>query len=220
MAPDLIAPNYRLAWTYRLWDGSPERARIALESMPGGSHPRAEFSWLDQELYEREYEAALDRLGAAPVSVFELPRQLLPTSLAECECLLALGQPEDAHRACENAREFLDGSLKEQPDDPRIHSALGKTYALLGRKAEAIRHGEEAVTIWPVSKDAFDGVYFEIYLAEIYALAGEPELAIAKLEYLLSIPSLTSAADLRFNPKWDPLRDHPRFQALLEEYDN
>ena len=47
----------------------------------------------------------------------------------------------------------------------------------------------------------------------------EPELAIEKLDYLLSIPSLISAADLRFNPQWDPLRDDPRFQALLEKYE-
>ena len=71
----------------------------------------------------------------------------------------------------------------------------------------------------PVSRDATEGHYFESYLAEIYALADEPELGIAKLEYLLSIPSLVSPEDLRFNPSWDPLRNHPRFQALLEKYD-
>jgi len=76
-----------------------------------------------------------------------------------------------------------------------------------------------AVALWPVSKDALDCRSFELYLAEIYTLTGELELATATLEYLLSIPPAVSAASLQFDPKWDPLRDHPRFQALLEKYD-
>jgi len=114
---------------------------------------------------------------------------------------------------------ILESAAEERPRDPRIHSALGKTHALLGNNDESIRHGQRAVSFWPVSKDAVDGCSFELYLAEIYALIGELELATAKLEYLLSIPSPLSAASLLFDPKWDPLRDHPRFQALLEEYD-
>jgi len=36
----------------------------------------------------------------------------------------------------------------------------------------------------------------------------------------MAIPcNLISGASLRLNPHWDPLRDHPRFQALLEKYE-
>jgi hypothetical protein len=48
---------------------------------------------------------------------------------------------------------------------------------------------------------------------------GEPEAAIDQIEYLLSIPSSLTVGWLRVHPYWDPLRDHPRFQALLEEYE-
>jgi hypothetical protein len=41
-----------------------------------------------------------------------------------------------------------------------------------------------------------------------------------QIEYLLSIPSLVSAPLLRVDPLYDPLQDHPRFQALLEKYEN
>ena len=51
-----------------------------------------------------------------------------------------------------------------------------------------------------------------------YALVGEFEAAIDQIEYLLSIPSLLTVDWLRLHPWWDPLRDHPRFQALLEEH--
>ncbi len=114
----------------------------------------------------------------------------------------------------------MESDEDNRREDPRLHSALGKGHALLGNKEEAIRHARQAVELWPIQKDAVDGCSFEVYLAEIYSLTGEAELAIERLEYLLSIPSTVSIASLRYNPAWDPLRDHPRFQALLEENDN
>jgi serine/threonine-protein kinase len=55
-------------------------------------------------------------------------------------------------------------------------------------------------------------------LPEIYAIVGEYDAAIDQLELLLSIPSPLSVQLLRVDPLWDPLRDHPRFQKLLEDY--
>ena len=51
-----------------------------------------------------------------------------------------------------------------------------------------------------------------------YAAVGELEAAIDRLEYLVTIPNLfVSIPLLRLDPIWDPLRDHPRFQALEAE---
>jgi serine/threonine-protein kinase len=68
----------------------------------------------------------------------------------------------------------------------------------------------------PAFLDAERGVGLADDLAEIYVKVGEYEAAIDQLEYLLSIPSLVSTPLLRVDPLYDPLRDHPRFQALLE----
>ncbi len=100
------------------------------------------------------------------------------------------------------------------------------TYAYLGRKVEAIREAESAAALMPVQKDAIEGPRTLERVARIYAFLGEPDEAIDRIEYLLSIPStlsvvngqLTSSGD-PIHPFWDPLRDHPRFQALLEKYD-
>ena len=37
---------------------------------------------------------------------------------------------------------------------------------------------------------------------------------------VLSVPSDLSVHILRLDPLWDPIRDHPRFQALLAKYEN
>ena len=41
------------------------------------------------------------------------------------------------------------------------------------------------------------------------------QAALDRIEYLLSIPSKLSVPLLKLDPKWDPLRQHPRFKALV-----
>jgi hypothetical protein len=53
-------------------------------------------------------------------------------------------------------------------------------------------------------------------VARVYAHFGEHEAAIDLLEELLPAPSWLTVPILEVDPIWDPLRDHPRFQALLE----
>jgi len=57
-------------------------------------------------------------------------------------------------------------------------------------------------------------------MATIYTIVGEYENAIDELELLLSIPSWCSAEYLKVDPIYDPLKDIPRFKALLEKYAN
>ena len=69
------------------------------------------------------------------------------------------------------------------------------------------------------SKDAYQGPNLVWGgLAVIYTMVGEYDAALDEIEYLLSIPSSLSVHYLRLDPLFDPLRDHPRYQALLEKY--
>lgn len=53
-------------------------------------------------------------------------------------------------------------------------------------------------------------------LARIYVMVGEFNVAIDQLEHLLSRPGELSIPFLRLDPTWNPLRNYPRFQKLLE----
>ncbi|UCC98765.1 MAG: hypothetical protein JSW66_02500, partial [Phycisphaerales bacterium] len=116
----------------------------------------------------------------------------------------------------ESARDILTSKIREQPKDPRFRSSLGIAYAGLGRKEDAIREGKLAVELLPLSKEAYGGTFRVESLARIYVMVGDFDAAIDQLELLLSIPARMSIPLLRLDPAWDPLRDHPRFQRLLE----
>lgn len=49
-------------------------------------------------------------------------------------------------------------------------------------------------------------------------LLGERETAIDYLDELLSKPTSTSALFVSADPTWKPLRDEPRFRALLRRH--
>lgn len=51
--------------------------------------------------------------------------------------------------------------------------------------------------------------------ARLLALVGETEAALDLIERLLSGPSLFSVHELRLSPDFDPLRESPRYRALV-----
>ena len=77
--------------------------------------------------------------------------------------------------------------------------------------------GQKGLELQPMSQDAFSGFIRERDMATIYVMTGEYEAAIDKLSYLLSIPGWLSVPSLKMDPVWNPLRNHPRFQALVDQ---
>ena len=200
-----------------LWDGSTERARRLLDSAPT---PRSELIRsiaLLLDFYDRRPDAVLSRLtdyrGGAMITA------LRPPELWACMCLHQLVDPRQAEPRCVSAADELRRMAASNPFDSNIASALGFALALAGDRHAAILEGRRAADLMPVSKDAMDGIIHVIDLAQIYTIVGETESALDLIEQALSKPSNLSVGLLRLDPIWDPLRDHPRFQALLEKYD-
>jgi adenylate cyclase len=116
------------------------------------------------------------------------------------------------------ARQLLEQEVDAAPYDPRYRSSLALAYAGLGSKEEAVRAGERAVALLPTSEDAYYGLPFLWDLAAVHAMVGTAEDALEGIEHLLAVPSWISPVWLEHDFRFDPLRDDPRFQALLEKY--
>jgi len=222
LMPDQSLAYFLKAYIHVLWRGDTESARRIIGAMPtsaaldqqGMTGPPV-FDFL---CFDRDFQGALDVLSINPSEWLQFQTYLVPVELLRAEVLQVLGNQQDARRAFESATAALEKRISETTDDHRLFSSLGRAYAGLGRDREAELAGERAVEIFPLSKDAALGSVPLWELALIYTSTGEYVKAIDLLETLLSIPSPFSAPLLEVDPRWDPLRDHPRFQAMLEKY--
>jgi non-specific serine/threonine protein kinase len=218
LAPDRAASYRGKAWILVYKMGSTESARQVLDK--ASKYVNSEdiaWSLVYLDIYDGYYQEALDRLASIQEEIekgnsFYTPKQAIVGFIYEL-----MGQLDQARAHYKKALLMLEKKKSEWPDDPRIHADLGKIYAHLGLKDQAISEAQKAVDLIPVSKDALQGPQYLISLAEIYTIVGDYDAAIEKLEYLLEIPAGLHIGELKVKPVWAPLRSHPRFQKLLEQ---
>jgi tetratricopeptide (TPR) repeat protein len=207
---------YLKATAYLCWDGDVERARNVFEEASRHIDRSELYYWLVSGIYRWRTL----RFLAAPPSA--LDRGLNPKNPWYFVAKAALSRGSDrlglGRAYYDSARVMLETASKNRLSDGRYHSLLGIAYAGLGRYEDAIRLAEEAVEMSPVDKDALYGPYWVANLAEVHLMAGNHDEAIDQLERLLSLPAVESIPLLQVDPIWDPLRDHPRFQALVAKY--
>jgi len=131
----------------------------------------------------------------------------------------AMGDRQLSSARYDSARIHFEQIIRSNPQSAYVAvycSNLGQAYAGLNRCEEAIRMGEEAVRMIPISRDAIIGPALIGNLAEIYLRCGKYDQAMDQLELWISVPSDVSTELLRIDPLWDPLRTNPRFRKLVE----
>ena len=122
------------------------------------------------------------------------------------------------------ARNMLEPLCKNQPDSENLAAVLSVANAVLGEKEAALKEAERAIMLLPSSKDRVFGPACEEIMAQIQMMVGENSGAISTLTRLLQTRYSSwlywqpvTAALLRLDPLWDPLRADPAFQKLCEE---
>ncbi len=172
--------------------------------------------WLFLALCERDPAAARRATGTLSAKGYTNEGIVFPR--AWCEALVARLEGDDraARAAFTSAREQVARSLSEGPDHSKTLSVLAMIDAALGRKAEAISEGRQAVEQLPLSKDSINGALVAQYLAVTYAWVGEKDAALEQLRTLVGVPSELSYGQLRLHPFWDSLRADPQFEKIVD----
>ena len=126
------------------------------------------------------------------------------------------GQPALARVFADSARLAYEQALAVAPEDGQQNALLAVSLAFLGRREEAIRTAERAVALTPIEKDAYIGPYIQLQLARVHMMVGSKDKAVELLKPLVELPNNLSRAWLRLDPTFDPVRNHPGFQRLVE----
>jgi TolB-like protein/Tfp pilus assembly protein PilF len=113
------------------------------------------------------------------------------------------------------ARREVQSIVDQQSDFAAAISLLGMIDAGLDKKEEALKEGQRACELLPISKDAIDGASLALNLAQIYAWLGDKDRAIEQIATLERVPNPLSYGLLKLHPFWDPLRGDPRFEQIV-----
>ena len=115
------------------------------------------------------------------------------------------GDQEGAKRVARIGVERAKRHLEDYPDNPRPYYLGAGGLVTLGERERALEWAEHALALAPEAAST------RYNLACIYAMLGEPEKALDCLEN-----SISSRSWIENDPELDPLRDHPRYKAIIE----
>lgn len=128
---------------------------------------------------------------------------------------LLLGDTARGRLWGDTALSYIEGQIKENPDDAQLAEVRGRANALAGKRAEAIADAERSLALRETKTDAAFGPYYKFQVARIMIQAGEYDRAMDLLEPLLTIPAgMLTPAWLRLDPNFAPLRANPRFRKM------
>ena len=220
LSPEWADPYAYKAMLFVVWQGDLARARNvvaqAVTRVPAErliqalSIPDGVSAWLLTA--DTSYAATLAGLGPAAFDGDSARLHLMRAEQAWYR------RDQVATRAQgDSAAAVLARRLRGEPDDAKLLARTGVALAFAGRRSEAIAAGRRAAELLPPSADANSGPFIHVQLARIYTIVGEPRQAIHTLEPLIGRPGWITAAELRTDPTWEPLRAAPGFTRLLEE---
>ncbi len=220
--PDDLNYYVSMGVTFVARDGDAYRALQLLDSAPPGgvrSKDEEQFMrwWFNMLL--RRYEDALAAILNL-VEYCQTPEDSAGYFIDLAETYRLLGQTSRSRVYYDSALAYIEtldarglavgGFLPPSP---------GLVYSRLGEKERAIEAARRDTARLSLSDDAYLGAEPLTHLAVTYLRVGEHDKALDLIDTLLSIPSSLTAARLRLDPDYDPLRDHPRFQQLIEKYE-
>jgi len=133
------------------------------------------------------------------------------------------GDKKGAEAAFAAARLEVEKAVFADASDGRALSLLAMIDAGLGHQDQAVQEAEHACDLVTFENSGPSAPIVRCNLAVVYAWNGQPDLAISTLNSLVNrpagsnLPAQPTYGDFRWNPLWDPLRNDPRFTAIMKQ---
>jgi TolB-like protein/Tfp pilus assembly protein PilF len=217
MQPGNLTMLAKTAQTYQA-EGDVAAAQRVLDGIPAASKDfilqgaRRQQAWLRGQP-ERVVAECAALLAAEPASNTLDAADRIGCQLDSAEAQRAQGQSAAAVASCKSALARLQQPDMAALEELLLQSARGQAQACLGHQAEALGALRRAIEL--LAGDAKETPDAELALARVQVQFGDKAAALAILKRSLAVPYGTTAALLRLDPRWAPLRGDARFQALL-----
>jgi len=218
IAPDNGPALFRKASVAALRDAdlSQLKTLVASGRLPVAVAARA--GW-QTAVYERDYETALRYLDGWEFDVDNGQMEYIPRESYYGVTHRLAGNEALAVEQFEAARMRLEDALRTMPDDARIYVSLGEALAGLGDAGNAARAARRALELLPTTADGMIGPGIQAdAVTRVFAPLGDVETVVAELDSYLSRPGWLNVTALVADPRFDGVRDDPRFRALVERY--
>jgi len=222
IAPDDYRYVLERGRVWATWEERPDSLEATLRRLPPDFDPEAQttFARVDLARLRRRPADGLAALAAMRPEFFNSDDRGVAGWLRLLRAWMyeMLGDGTRARADFDGARAIFEAEVAKFPDFSHNHSDLALAYAGLGRREDAVREARRALELQPLSMDAYNAPINMDHAAEVYMRVGDMDAAVDVLEQLSTIPNwvgLGFPAQLRFDPRWDPLRRHARFQRLV-----
>lgn len=205
-----------LIWSDRLAEGQAE-----LQQWPDAKLQNlvlaSKYALLQQlEVWNRKYDAALVLAAKIPDIPNRLPTQVIPVGNIKKNTDLGFihlfrGDKASAEQAFTVAHNDLEGLRTSNADNADFYRDESLILAGLGQRAEAVEAARKATSL---SKED----NYVVSLAQVYTHVGDADFAFETMQKLIDKPTgggELSAASLRRDPIWDPIRKDPRFEKAI-----
>ena len=198
----------------------PEAAQELARVPEGSTEDYVVASRITQATYERGFDRAIrvieQKLNSIPPG--QQLDSITQTALVQLGfCQDWSGRHVDAQQSFTRAIQSIKPTADTvvAPEANGLPYALALAYAGLGEKQKALEQARQAVKDYET--DAVNKPTAMMTRAQVQALFGDHDAAIAVLPELLRAPAGLTVANLKFDPFWDPLRNDPRFQKLCQQ---
>jgi serine/threonine-protein kinase len=178
---------------------------------------------LDEALDEMIVAQALDPVSsivARDLAVIHFYRRDFETALEQCDHTVELnphfapaywilGVIQEQRKDFDESAAAFQRAVHLSPQSPRMHGALGRTFALAGRKKQALEVLRKLETY------AKERYVSPLEFAWIQFALGDADLGFGWLQKAMEDRSF-DLISIKVDPRFDPLRDDRRFGAITK----